>query len=102
MYVFHMKNGDIRAKIMIEPNLKQVVCDFSGLYASVTTQGSAVKMYEVATGRRIYDFDPLVNQVGSTGFSNDCRYMVVADSKSPGIKFYLLDEEFSLKARRIS
>ena len=97
-----MKDGDIRAKIMIEPNLKQVVCDFSGLYASVTTQCSAVKIYEVATGRRIYDFNPLVNQVGQTGFSNDCKYIVVADSKSPSLKFYLLDEKFSLKAKRIS
>lgn len=37
LYVFHLKDGDIRAKIMIEPALKSVRCDRSGLFVAVTT-----------------------------------------------------------------
>ena len=98
LYVFHLKNGDIRAKVTIEPNLKSVKCDFSGLFAAVTTKNNTVKLYEIETGIKVYDLDPQMTEV-SLGFSSDCRYLAVSEKSA--LKFYLLDEVFVSKARRI-
>lgn len=98
LYVFHLKIGDIRAKVLIEPNLKSIKCDFSGLLTAVTTKNNMIMLYDIDTGNKVYDLDPYMTEV-SLGFSSDCRYLAVSEKSA--LKFYMLDEVFVSKARRI-
>ncbi len=83
---------------MIEPNLKSIKCDFSGLLTAVTTKNNMIMLYDIDTGNKVYDLDPYMTEV-SLGFSSDCRYLAVSEKSA--LKFYMLDEVFVSKARRI-
>ena len=53
---------------------------------------------DIDIGNQVYDLDPLMTEV-SVGFSSDCRYLAACDDFA--LKFYMLDDYFVSKARRI-
>jgi len=46
----------------------------------------------------VYDLNPLMTEI-NVGFSSDCRYLAVCDDFA--LKFYMLDDFFVSKARRL-
>lgn len=55
-------------------------------------------MIDIDIGNQVYDLDPLMKEV-SVSFSSDCRYLVACDDYA--LKFYMLDDYFVSKARKI-
>jgi hypothetical protein len=69
-YVFSM-DGEIRAKVNIQPNCKDLVSDCSGLYCAIRQENDNIHMLETGTGRRVYDFKTDYKSC-SFGFSTSC------------------------------
>ena len=46
------------------PDSSALIIDPSGLYCAVVTSNQTVQMYEVGTGKRVYEFTPDFDSIG--------------------------------------
>ena len=69
LYIFHIAEGDIRGKISVIADSKDLVIDPSGLFFAVSTPKQTIQVYEVGTGRRVYEFGPNFDVVGPFSFT---------------------------------
>ena len=58
VYIFNIADGDVRGRIEVEKSCLGLEIDPSGLYFAVRTLNETIQMFEVGTGRRVYDFFP--------------------------------------------
>ena len=69
VYIFNIADGVIRGRIQVGKGCKQIITDSSGLYFAVLTPIKTVQMFEVGTGRKVYEFCPQLKQIGECIFS---------------------------------
>jgi hypothetical protein len=89
----------LRAKITVEPNLKTVSGDLSGLLVAVGTASGTVQIIETQNGRKVSEIDPMFTSAGHCCFTSDCRFIIVTDDKFSALKFFSLDDEHANRAR---
>jgi hypothetical protein len=63
LYVFHLKTGELRAKIKVDKSLNSVSVDPSGLFAAINTNDS-VYLYQIGTGKQVFKFEPKFAEIG--------------------------------------
>lgn len=52
-------------------------------------------MYEIATGNRVYEFNPNMSQIADHIFSNDGKTYVITDATRSNIIVYNLDPKLN-------
>jgi hypothetical protein len=88
VYIFHIADGDIRGKINVQPDSYNLVVDPSGLYFAVITSNQTVQMFEVGTGKRVYEFAPDFDSIGQFIFTKDGGSFAITDATRSNVKFY--------------
>ena len=58
-------------------------------------------MYEVGTGRRVYEFEPEFEEIGQFTFSNDSITLVIMDGTCNHLKRYEIDSQLSGLSARV-
>ena len=58
-------------------------------------------MFEVGTGRRVYEFMPEFHEIGSFTFSNDSVTMQITDASTNHLKRYEIDQQLSSLSTRV-
>lgn len=101
VYIFHLADGDIRGKIKVLPDSHTLMLDPSGLFFAVSTINQQVQMYEVGTGKRVFEFALDFERLGSFAFTQDCCSLVATDATRNNVRFYSLDMSLSNLARRV-
>ena len=101
VYIFNIADGDIRGKINVLPDSRSLVIDPSGLFFAVATASQTVQLFEVGTGRRVYEFAPDFEKVGCFNFTRDVCSFVITDATRNNVKFYTLDPALSTLSRRV-
>ncbi len=70
------------------PDSSALIIDPSGLYFAVVTSNQTVQMYEVGTGKRVYEFTPDFDSIGHFIFTQDGCNLAITDGSTNNIKFY--------------
>ena len=91
VYIFNIADGDIRARIQVNEGCPNIITDPSGLYFALSTQYKTIQMFEVGTGRKVYEFDPEFDEIGQFTFSNDSITLLVMDGTCNHLKRYEID-----------
>lgn len=91
VYIFNIADGDIRGRIEVEHGCPEIIVDPSGMYFAVSTKQKTVQMYEVGTGRKVYEFNPEFEEIGLFTFSNDSITLIIMDGTCNHLKRYEID-----------
>lgn len=57
-YIFNIADGDMRGKVTVERECLNLQVDNSGLYLAIHTPRQTLQVYEVGTGKKVYEFKP--------------------------------------------
>lgn len=101
VYIFNIADGDIRGRIQVDQGCLDLIVDPSGMFLAVSTPSKTVQMYEVGTGRRVYEFEPEFEEIGQFTFSNDSITLMIMDGTCNHLKRYEIDYQLSGLSARV-
>ena len=101
MYTFHVSDGDVRGKFAVPVGCTELQLDPSGLYMAIKTKLSTVLLYEVGTGRQVFEFVPNFSEVGVFSFDAETTCMIICDNSRKCVKFYELDHQISERSQNV-
>ena len=77
MCIFNIADGDLRGRVQVQKDCRRIKVDQSGLFFVIVTPTETVQMFEVGTGKKIYEFCPQLKQIGECIFGLDTSSLTI-------------------------
>ena len=101
VYIFNIADGDIRGRVEVDQGCLELIVDPSGMFFALSTQRQTVAMYEVGTGRKVYEFEPEFEEIGQFAFSSDSVTLIIVDGTCNHLKRFEIDFQLSNLSTRV-